>query len=132
MTDELSLSRTRRDPAKILAVFLFGAGTMHFLTPKPFDAMIPPALPGSPRTYTQVSGAAEIAVAGLLIAPGTRRLGGRLAALLFLVVWPGNFQMAYDWGRSAKPLPVKIGVFARLPMQLPMIAAARRVYRHGR
>jgi hypothetical protein len=38
-----------------------GAGTTHFLMPKPYDAIIPTELPGSPRLYTYTSGVAELA-----------------------------------------------------------------------
>ncbi|MEV6768472.1 hypothetical protein AB0N05_07540 [Nocardia sp. NPDC051030] len=133
MTEDVSLSRstTTRTPAKALAALLFGAGTMHFVVPKQFDAIVPPQLPGEPRTYTTVSGAAELTIATLLLAPRTRRLGGRLALLLFLIVWPGNFQMAYNWVRSDRPIPLKAGAIARLPLQIPLITAARKVYRNS-
>nr|WP_297620099.1 hypothetical protein [Nocardia sp.] len=108
---------------------LFGMGTLHFVAPKPFDALIPPQLPGSPRAYTLGSGVAELAVAGALAVPRTRRLGGALALLLFLAVFPGNLQMTYEWVRSDKPLALKVGSILRLPLQIPLILAARKVYR---
>lgn len=115
--------------ARLLSVMLFGMGTLHFVAPKPFDALIPPQLPGSARAYTLGSGVAELAVAGALAVPRTRRLGGGLALLLFLAVFPGNLQMTYEWVRSDKPLPLKVGSILRLPLQIPLILAARKVYR---
>ena len=50
---------------------LIGTGTGHFLVPKPFDTIVPAELPGSPRTYTYLSGIAEIATGALLSLPGT-------------------------------------------------------------
>ena len=35
-----------------IATLLMGAGTLHFLAPKPFDTIVPAELPGSPRLYT--------------------------------------------------------------------------------
>ncbi|MEU0546048.1 hypothetical protein ABZ319_39880 [Nocardia sp. NPDC005978] len=115
--------------AKAMSAILFGMGALHFVAPKPFDALIPPELPGKPRTYTHGSGVAELAVATALAVPRTRRLGGALAALLFLGVFPGNLYMAREWVRSDKPTVLKAGALLRLPLQIPMILAARKVYR---
>ena len=118
-----------RNTARALSIFLFGMGTLHFVAPKPFDALIPPQLPGKPRTWTHGSGVAELAVAATLAVPRTRRLGGGLAALLFLAVFPGNLYMSLDWVRSDKPAPLKVGSLMRLPLQIPLILAARKVYK---
>src|SRR5207247_940918 len=69
-------------------------GAMHFVVPKFYDAMIPERLPGTPRTWTYGSGVAEIATAAAILAPRTRRSGGRAAALLFAAVLPVNIKMA--------------------------------------
>lgn len=122
-----------RRPALALAGLLAGAGVMHFVTPKFFDAIVPPALPGEARTYTYASGVAELAVAGTLAVPRTRRLGGRLAALLFLAVFPANVQMAVDVTTNPKASPLfKLGTILRLPLQLPMITTALSVSRKAR
>jgi uncharacterized membrane protein len=116
-------------PAYRLAAMLLGVGTLHFLTPKPFDAIIPAELPGSPRFYTYASGVAELSTAGLLLASPTRKLGGLAAAVLFLCVWPANFNMVRLWWH--KPWPMRVGAIARLPLQIPMIMQAVKVYRSG-
>ncbi|MCP2274715.1 DoxX family protein [Nocardia amikacinitolerans] len=122
-----------RRPALLLAALLFGAGLMHFVAPKFFDATIPRALPGRARDYTYVSGVAEFGVAAALAAPRTRRLGGRLAALLFVVVFPANVQMAVDAARSEKASrALKIGTVLRLPLQIPLVTTALKVARRGR
>ncbi|MFF2551610.1 hypothetical protein ACFVUS_11465 [Nocardia sp. NPDC058058] len=131
MSESTELSRSGRGTARTLAAFLFGMGTLHFVVPKQFDALIPEQLPGSARAWTLGSGVAEIAVATAVAVPRTRRLGGLLATLLFLGVFPGNVKMAGDWVRSSKPLPLKAGVLLRLPMQIPMILLARKVYRQA-
>ncbi|WP_067572062.1 DoxX family protein [Nocardia acidivorans] len=132
MSERSELPGAGRGTARALSAFLFGMGTLHFVAPKPFDALIPPQLPGSARAYTLGSGAAELAVAAAVAVPRTRRLGGLLAMLLFIGVFPGNVQMARDWVRSNKPLPLKAGAIARLPLQIPMILVARKVYRQAR
>lgn len=65
-------TKSIRTRALLLAALLLGAGTMHFVQPKFFDSLIPPQLPGEPRTYTQVSGVAELASGSLLLLPRTR------------------------------------------------------------
>jgi uncharacterized membrane protein len=114
--------------AHALAVLLGGAGASHFAMPKIYDAMIPPQLPGEPRTWTYGAGVAELAVAAALALPPTRRLGGLAAAGLFVGVLPGNVQMAID-ARRGTSRAMQVGTLLRLPMQLPLIIAAWRVYR---
>lgn len=123
---------TGRTPALRLAALLLGAGVMHFVAPKPFDSIVPPQLPGKARSYTYWSGVAEIGVGTALLIPRTRRLGGRLAALLFIAVFPANIQFTADSVRNPKaPWALKaISVF-RLPLQLPMITQALAVSRRA-
>ncbi|GAB3945421.1 DoxX family protein [Corynebacterium tapiri] len=103
-----------------------GMGALHFIKPEPFDGIIPPQLPGSPRTYTYASGVAELATAGLLALPRTRRLGGLATSLLSLAVWPGNIYMAYQY-RDKTPLKKAIA-YGRLPLQLPLIRSGWDIY----
>lgn len=111
-------------------MLLAGAGTSHFAMPKIYDAMIPPQLPGTPRMWTYGAGAAELGVALALAVPPTRRIGGLAAAGLFIGVLPGNVQMAVDAQRG-NCRAVQVGTLLRLPMQLPLILAAWRVYRRA-
>ncbi|MFV9633955.1 hypothetical protein [Mycobacterium neumannii] len=112
-----------------MAAGLLGIGTLHFVAPKPFDDIIPAELPGSPRFYTYASGVAELGVAGLLLAPRTRRFGALVAAALFVAVFPGNVNMVRLWWD--KPLPMRLVAIARLPLQIPMIVQAVKVYRES-
>ncbi|MFF0491843.1 hypothetical protein ACFYTQ_22670 [Nocardia sp. NPDC004068] len=123
---------TERRPgrARPLAALLLGMGVLHFVIPAPFDSVIPRGLPGRPRTYTYASGVAELGVGTAIALPRTRRLGGWLAALLFIAVFPANVQMAADWVNDPKkPLPLKIGTVLRLPLQIPLIVQALRLAR---
>ena len=104
-----------------LAALLTTTGTLHFAAPEPFDALIPPALPGSARFWTHASGAAELGVAAMLALPRTRRLGGSLAAALFVAVFPGNvWAVRLFWRR---PL-LRAAMIARLPLQVPLVTEA--------
>ncbi|WP_137145313.1 hypothetical protein [Mycolicibacterium sp. CR10] len=110
-------------------VWLMGMGALHFAAPKPFDTIVPAELPGSPRAYTYGSGVAEIAVGGLLVAPKTRRIGALAAIALYLGVLPANVNMVRLW--KDKPLPMRAAAVARLPMQIPMITQAWKIYKES-
>src|SRR5579862_286966 len=107
------------DPAALgLAALLGFAGIAHFVNPGFFDDIVPHALPLPPRTWTHVSGAAELACAVAVARPATRRVGGLAAAALFVAVFPANVQMAVDWRR--RPALERAGAYGRLPLQVPL------------
>jgi uncharacterized membrane protein len=125
----VSAADSRR--ALSLSVFLGSAGAMHFVVPKFYDAMIPEPLPGAPRTWTYGSGTAEIAVAGAILVPRTRRTGGLVAAFMFAAWLPGNIKMALD-ARHSDSAAFRAGTILRLPLQLPLIGWALKVRRGSR
>lgn len=128
-----SSSPASQAPALRLAALLAGAGILHFVRPQPFDTIVPSALPGRARTYTYVSGAAELATAAALAVPRTRRTGAGLAAALFVAVFPANVQMAVDWLRSSRTsLPAKAVALGRLPIQVPLVTQALKARRNAR
>jgi uncharacterized membrane protein len=108
---------------RALAAMLLIAGIAHFIAPKSLDAIVPAFLPGSPRLWTYLSGAAEIAIGLALLAPlsmkiGTisiRLLAAYAALFLFIAVYPANIKMAIDW--RDRPMPYPLIAFARLPLQ---------------
>jgi uncharacterized membrane protein len=110
-----------------MGTLLVGMGVLHFVAPKPFDTIVPTELPGSARIYTHASGVAEVAVGALLLAPRTRRIGALAAIALFVGVFPANVNMVRLW--KHKPMPMRIGALARLPLQIPMITQAYKIYR---
>jgi uncharacterized membrane protein len=112
-----------------MGVWLIGMGVLHFAAPQPFDSIVPEELPGTQRFYTLASGVAEVGVGALLVAPKTRKLGALAAIALFLGVFPGNVNMVRLW--KNKPLPMRLIAIARLPMQVPMITQALKVYRES-
>jgi uncharacterized membrane protein len=115
--------------AQGLALLLAAAGVSHFAVPRVYDPVVPRSLPGSPRTWTYLSGVAELAVAAAVAHPRTRRAGGFAAAALFAAVYPANVKMARDWRR--RPPAYRAAAYARLPMQAPLIWWALRVAAHG-
>ena len=108
---------------------MIGMGILHFAAPKPFDDIIPAELPGTTRFYTYASGVAELGIGALLLAPATRKLGALTAVALFLGVWPGNINMVRLWWD--KPWYMRVIAIARLPLQIPMITTALKVYRNS-
>lgn len=128
MTAAPRVQRNATTAARGLAGLLLGAGAGHFAFPAPFDAIVPPELPGSARIYTYVSGVAELVIGALLLVPRTRRKAALAAAALFVAVYPANVHsVRLFW---AKPW-LRAGAIARLPLQIPMIVAALRVWRAG-
>jgi uncharacterized membrane protein len=114
-----------------LAALLASAGVTHFAIPKFYDTMIPEQLPGTARTWTYGSGAAELAVATAVALPPTRKYGGVAAAVLFAAVLPGNIKMAID-ARKSDSTAFRVGTILRLPMQLPLIGWALKVRNDAR
>ncbi|ETB34528.1 membrane protein [Mycobacterium avium subsp. hominissuis 10-5606] len=115
--------------AKALAAILAGIGALHFASPKMFDESIPAELPGNPRIYTHVSGVVEYVIAGGLLVPKTRSLAGLVAAAFFVAVFPANLNTVRIWWQ--KPM-LRAFAIARLPLQIPLIVAAVRVWRRAR
>ncbi len=124
---EARSAAARAPEALVLAGLLVVTGVTHFARPKPFDRIMPRSLPGNPRTWTYLSGAAELAVAAAVGYPRTRRLGGWTAAGLFAAVFPANVRMAIDWRHA--PLPRRAIAYGRLPLQVPLILWGLRVAR---
>jgi uncharacterized membrane protein len=116
-------------PAHRMGAMMLGMGVLHFAAPKPFDAIVPAELPGSQRFYTYASGVAELGTGALLLAPRTRRIGALAAVALFIAVFPANVNQVRLW--KDKPLPIRIGAIARLPLQMPMIAIALKIFRNS-
>ena len=112
-----------RRQARMYAV----TGILHLAAPGAYERIIPEALPGTPRQWAVWSGVAELAVAGLLALPRTRRLGGAASVALLVGVWPGNVKMAVDW--RDKPWPAQAIAIGRIPLQVPLIRSAAAIAR---
>ncbi len=121
------MSIRRPTAAAGLVALLTSSGVLHFAAPAQFDGIVPTQLPGAPRTWTHLSGAAELLIAVLIAIPRTRRLGALLAALLFVAVFPANVKMAIDW--SDRPVWMRALAYGRLPLQIPLVVWALYIYR---
>jgi uncharacterized membrane protein len=100
------------------AVFLT-SGTLHFVKPAVFRAIVPPQF-GDAATLVAISGVAELAGGiGLLYGPTRRPAAYGLIALL-LAVWPANWYMAIAADRYAGIAPAWV-LWARVPLQIPLI-----------
>jgi uncharacterized membrane protein len=100
----------------VAALFLT-SGTLHFVRPRLFEAIVPPQL-GDP----------EIAGALGLLIPQTRRAAGLGLIALLLAVWPANIFMALEAERFRRVAPAWL-LWARVPLQLALIGWVERVSR---
>lgn len=108
-----------------LVALLAGAGVAHLVRPQLFDPMVPASLPGSARRWTLGSGVAELGCAALVAGRRTRRPGALASAALFVGVFPANVAMAL--GSRGSSRWARIAVWARLPLQVPLVVWALRV-----
>ena len=107
--------------ARRLARFLTFAGVSHFVVPGFYEAIVPRWI-GHEKALVRWSGVVEIVAGALVAAPRTRKVGGWVALLTFIGVYPANIQMAVSAG---KPHDAEsTAVWLRLPLQLPMFAWA--------
>jgi uncharacterized membrane protein len=122
--------RTAVTIARIMGVSVTAAGIMHFVNPKFFEAIAPPALPPGQRFWTYASGVAELVVGPMLLVPKWRRWGAIAAIALFVAVYPANLYMAWDW--RDRSLGERLVAYARLPLQFVLIGLAVKVVRSTR
>ena len=104
---------------RLLAGFFCSAGTMHFVIPRSYEAMMPPSLPHH-REAVVVSGLAELA-GGLAVVPRrSRRLARWWLLALLVAVFPANVHMAVHpeqvKGLDLDRVP-RWALWARLPLQ---------------
>jgi len=119
--------RARRASRRILGGFFIAAGLNHFLSPRFYEAMVPPTLQDERKRIVQVSGVAEL-LGGLgVLIPSTRRLSGVGLIALLAAVFPANLYMAREPERFKK-VP-GWALYARLPLQPLMMLWAWRATR---
>jgi uncharacterized membrane protein len=107
----------QRSPAARVGAALFWmfAGTMHFVIPRQYEAIVPPSVARWRKELVVASGIAEIA-GGAAILPDASRRGARwwlLATLL--AVYPANIHMAVN-AKDFPKIPAA-ALWARLPVQ---------------
>jgi uncharacterized membrane protein len=109
------MSRSQRR----LAGFFAFAGTMHFVIPRSYEAIMPPSLPRH-REAVALSGVAEIVGGAAVLAQPTRRFARWWLLGLLLAVFPANVHMALNpeevRGLDLDRVP-RWALWARLPLQ---------------
>ena len=112
--------------ARRLAAFFVGAGAMHFIRPREYEAIMPDYVPAH-RELVILSGVAEIAGGLGALHPTTRRVAGWWLTATLLAVFPANVNMALHPERFPRiPEPL---LWARLPVQGVFIVWALRATR---
>ena len=97
------------------AIFWVLSGTMHFVIPRQYEAIVPPYLARWKKELVVASGIAEIA-GGIGVLPERTRRGARWWLLSTLVaVYPANIHMALHPEQFPK-IPAA-ALWARLPVQ---------------
>ncbi len=103
------------------------SGVLHFVRPEVYEGIVPRWLP-DPRGLVYLSGVAELACAGGLLHPRSRRAAGYASAALLVAVFPANVQMALDARHAAagggRLTAYQLATYARLPLQVPLIWVA--------
>lgn len=109
----------------VMGLFVLFAGVMHFASPGFFNEIVPPWLPPSESFWTYASGLAEIVIGLMLLRPSTRRRGALAAVWLYVLVYPANIYMTWDWRDRA--VGDQVVSWVRLPFQFVFIWVALRV-----
>lgn len=109
----------------VMGLFVLFAGVMHFASPGFFNEIVPPWLPPSESFWTYASGLAEIVIGLMLLRPSTRRRGALAAVGLYVLVYPANIYMTWDW--RDRPVGDQVVSWVRLPFQFVFIWVALRV-----
>jgi uncharacterized membrane protein len=109
-----------RPSQRLLAGFFVLAGTMHFVIPRSYEAIVPPYVPRH-REAVVVSGLVEIAGGLAVVHPRLRNPFARWWLLALLVaVFPANVWMATNpedvKGLDLRRTP-RWALWARLPLQ---------------
>jgi uncharacterized membrane protein len=112
---------------RALAAFFSFAGTMHFVRPRTYMAIMPDYLPAH-RELVYASGVAELAGGLGALSERTRRAAGWWLAATMVAVFPANLHMALHPERYRR-IPRAV-LYARLPVQAVFIVWALRTTRY--
>jgi len=102
----------------VLGAFFLAAGALHFIKPRPYESIMPEALPAH-RELVYLSGIAEMAGGAGVLADRTVRPAGWWLIATMLAVFPANVNMAVEADRFERiPEPL---LWARLPLQAAIV-----------
>jgi uncharacterized membrane protein len=103
-------------PARLgAAAFWLLAGTMHFVVPRQYEAIVPPRIARWRREVVVASGVAEIAGGAAILPESTRRFARWWLLATLVAVYPANIHMALNPAKFPK-IPAA-ALWARLPVQ---------------
>ncbi|MDQ3327439.1 MAG: DoxX family protein [Chloroflexota bacterium] len=111
-------TRARDWSRRLLAAGFIGAGTLHFVVPSVYEAVMPSYLPLH-RELVLVSGLLEI-LGGLGLAapsPRVRRAASWGLAVLLVLIFPANVHMAVNEIQVGDVRTGSLGWWLRLPLQ---------------
>lgn len=91
---------TQQQSLRLLVGFYLFAGSLHFVMPAFYLALIPPYFP-YPEAINYASGAAEILLALLVAWPNTRALGAWGLVVLLLAFLPAHWYVIEQGGCTA-------------------------------
>jgi uncharacterized membrane protein len=104
-------------------MFMF-AGTMHFVIPRTYEAIMPDYLPAH-RALVYASGVAEIVGGAGMLSGRTRHSASWLNIATLVAIFPANLNMAMHPERYEKIPGGRASLLMRLPGQALLIAWAR-------
>ena len=107
------MSRTKAVSKYIMAIFMVGAGTMHFVKPDFYLKIMPPYLPLH-LELVYWSGFFEVALGVLLLVPRFSRLAAWGIFALLIAVFPANVYLYQH--QDLLPAPPIVHLL-RLPLQ---------------
>ena len=110
-----------------LAAFFLAAGSLHFVKPRIYEAIVPDALAGHRREVVYASGIAELAGGAGVLHPRTSRIAGWWLIATLIAIFPANVHMAVHAERY--PQFPRWALLARLPLQAVCIAWVHRTAR---
>ena len=119
--------RDTKRSTRALAAFFSFAGTMHFVRPRTYMAIMPDYLPAH-RELVYASGVAELAGGLGALSERTRGAAGWWLAATMVAVFPANLHMALHPERYRR-IPRAL-LYARLPVQAVFIVWALRATRY--
>lgn len=126
------MARIRQIAPLLLAAAFALSATVHLVRPQVFEPIMPRALPEpTRRPLIYASGVAELACAIGLVRRAT--WAAAASTSLLVAVLPANVQMALDAGTGRHPgiADNPLLAWGRLPLQIPMVWAARQARVNG-
>ena len=108
-----------------LAAFFLAAGSLHFLRPRMYEAIVPDALAEHRREVVFASGVAELAGGAGVLHPRTRRAAGWWLIATLVAIFPANVHMAVHAERY-RAVPALGALRCACPLQGVCIAWVHR------